>query len=137
MHLQPRNLQPRIYNLGRTAMKACMVAYAFYEVTIASTLRGIGRSVAIRWRRSPSPTGSSCYEVIRGVHVYRIQERSINETGPLSYLIAAAVLRSTFLLAWRHIQSPYGLIHVHRSPISRCSQHWFPSCWEQGDLGYS
>ena len=101
-------------------MKACMVAYAFYEGDnrvrrYAESLVQRGDQVEAIALRRP---GQAAYEVIRGVQVYRIQERSINESGPLSYLVKLLLFffRSTALLAWRHLQTPYGLIHVHSVP---------------------
>jgi hypothetical protein len=101
-------------------MKACMVAYAFYEGDnrvrrYAESLVQRGDQVEAIALRRP---GQAAYEVIRGVQVYRIQERSINESGPLSYLVKLLLFffRSTALLAWRHLHTPYGLIHVHSVP---------------------
>jgi glycosyltransferase involved in cell wall biosynthesis len=101
-------------------MKACMVAYAFYEGDnrirrYAESLVQRGDEVEAIALRRP---GQAAFEVIRGVKVYRIQQRSINETGPFSYLIKLLLFlfRTTALLAWRQIKQPYGLIHVHSVP---------------------
>jgi glycosyltransferase involved in cell wall biosynthesis len=101
-------------------MKACMVAYTFYEADnrvrrYAESLAQRGDTVeAIALRRAGQPR----YEVIRGVHVYRIQDRVIDERGPLTYLIKllAFFLRSAILLGRRHFVAPYQLIHVHSPP---------------------
>lgn len=101
-------------------MKACMVAYAFYEVDnrirrYAESLAERGDEVEVLALRR---AGQPAYEVIQGVHVYRIQDRSINESGSLSYLVKllSFLVRTTVVLAWRHLRSPYQLIHVHSVP---------------------
>jgi glycosyltransferase involved in cell wall biosynthesis len=97
-----------------------MVAYAFYEGD--NRIRRYAESLVQRGDQVEAIAlgrpGQVAFEVIRGVKVYRIQERSIDEKGPLSYLIKLLLffIRSTFLLAWRHLKSPYGLIHVHSVP---------------------
>lgn len=101
-------------------MKACMVVYAFYEGDnrvrrYAESLAQQGDDVEAFALRRP---GQQAFEVIRGVKVYRIQERTIDETGPLSYLMKLVLffLRSALILAWRHVRAPYRLIHVHSVP---------------------
>jgi hypothetical protein len=70
-------------------MKACMLAYTFYDADnrvrrYAEALVRRGDQVdAIALAREGQPA----FEVIRGVRVYRIQKRVIDETGPFSYLI--------------------------------------------------
>ena len=101
-------------------MRACMVAYTFYEPDnrvrrYAETLVKRGDSVdAIVLRQK----GQSPFDVIGGVHVHRIQQRVINEGNPLTYLIKLLLflLRSAWMLAWRHLRAPYDLIHVHSVP---------------------
>jgi glycosyltransferase involved in cell wall biosynthesis len=101
-------------------MKACMVAYAFYEADnrvrrYAESLAQRGDEVEAFALRRP---GQVAFEVIRGVKVYRIQERSIDESGPLSYLVKLLLFffRSAGILTWRHLRNPYRLIHVHSVP---------------------
>lgn len=97
-----------------------MVAYSFYETDnrvrrYAETLAKRGDLVdAIALRRPGQPA----FEVLKGVNVYRIQERLIDEKGPVSYLIklAAFFLRSAWVLIARHMRSPYSVIHVHSVP---------------------
>jgi glycosyltransferase involved in cell wall biosynthesis len=97
-----------------------MVAYTFYETDnrvrrYAETLVKRGEHVdAIALRRERQPF----FEVIKGVHVYRIQKRVINEKGPLSYLrrLVMFFLRSAWFLAKSHLKGRYDLIHVHSVP---------------------
>lgn len=101
-------------------MKACMLAYTFYDADnrvrrYAEALVRRGDQVdAIALAREGQPA----FEVIRGVRVYRIQKRTIDETGPFSYLIKLLVffVRSAWFLAVRAFREPYDLIHVHSVP---------------------
>ncbi|MEZ5402663.1 MAG: glycosyltransferase [Bryobacteraceae bacterium] len=105
---------------SRPRKRACMVAYTFYEADnrvrrYAEALVKRGEHVdAIALRREGEPA----YDVIRGVHVHRIQERRIDETGPLSYLrkLVAFLFRSAWFLTRRHMRDAYDLIHVHSVP---------------------
>lgn len=101
-------------------MRACMVAYTFYETDnrvrrYAETLVRRGDHVdAIVLRRE----GQSSFEMISGVHVHRIQKRVIDERGPLSYLmkLLTFLLLSAWELTRRHIKTRYDVIHVHSVP---------------------
>jgi glycosyltransferase involved in cell wall biosynthesis len=97
-----------------------MLAYTFYDADnrvrrYAEALVRRGDKVdAIALAREGQPA----FEVIRGVRVYRIQNRVINETGPFSYLIKLLLffVRSAWFLAVRQFREPYDLIHVHSVP---------------------
>jgi glycosyltransferase involved in cell wall biosynthesis len=101
-------------------MRACMVAYTFYETDnrvrrYAEALAKRGDKVdAIALRREGQPA----FEVIRGVAVHRIQRRVIDEKGPLSYLTKLLMffLRSAWLLTIQHMKARYDIIHVHSVP---------------------
>src|ERR1035437_7972695 len=103
-----------------SAMKACMLAYTFYETDnrvrrYAEALVKRGDQVdAIALAREGQPS----FEVIQGVRVFRIQKRVIDETGPISYLIKllAFFFRSAWFLTVRHLREPYDIIHVHSVP---------------------
>ena len=62
--------------------------------------------------------GTPRYEEIRGVKVYRIQKRMIDEKGKISYLLKliAFLFNSLIFLTNRHLKNPYDLIHVHSVP---------------------
>jgi glycosyltransferase involved in cell wall biosynthesis len=101
-------------------MRACMVAYTFYEPDnrvrrYAETLVREGWTVDAWVLRGP---GQERKATINGVHVYRIQRRTIDEHGKLSYLfkLLAFLVRSGLALTVRHLQLPYTIIHVHSVP---------------------
>ncbi len=101
-------------------MRACMVAYTFYETDnrvrrYAETLVKRGDQVEAIVLRRP---GQSPFEVIRGVHVYRIQPRIIDETNPFTYLVKLLLFfwRSARMLTLHHWKQSYDLIHVHSVP---------------------
>jgi glycosyltransferase involved in cell wall biosynthesis len=98
-----------------------MVVYAFYEndtrvMQYADALVERGDHVdVIALRRSNALPE---YEVLRGVHVHRIQSRTVNEKGLFAY--ASRILRFTLAAAWHlcRLQREHGydLIHVHNVP---------------------
>jgi glycosyltransferase involved in cell wall biosynthesis len=100
--------------------RICMVVYAFYEndtrvMQYADALVERGDHVdVIALRRATLPE----YEVLGGVHVHRIQPRTVNEKGLFSY--GLRILRFTLCAAWHlrrlHRQHSYDLIHVHNVP---------------------
>jgi glycosyltransferase involved in cell wall biosynthesis len=101
-------------------MKICMVAYAFYEtdtriVRYAESLAERGNHVDMLALYRP---GQVKYELINGVHVHRIQERVVNESGKLDFLyrILKFLLLSFFILSVRHLRHKYDLVHVHSVP---------------------
>ena len=101
-------------------MRACMLAYTFYEKDnrvrrYAEALAKRGDQVdAFALSRGEQPP----FEQIQGVRVFRIQKRSIDETGPASYLIKLLFFffRSAWILTIRHLREPYDIIHVHSVP---------------------
>jgi glycosyltransferase involved in cell wall biosynthesis len=58
------------------------------------------------------------YEVINGVHVYRIQSRALNEKGLFAYVsrILRFLLRSTFFLKAKNREHRYDVVHIHNVP---------------------
>jgi len=104
----------------RQRLNVCMIAYSFYEsdnrvLRYARTLATRGDCVDAIALRKP---GQASYERIDGVNVYRIQERTFNESGKLGYLIRLVgfLIRSTVLLTRRHLANPFQLIHIHSIP---------------------
>ena len=101
-------------------MRVCMVAYSFYEsdnrvMRYAEALAQRGDQVdAIALRRK----GDKKKEILNGVTVYRIQERELNETGKLDYLLRLLkfLFSSAWLLTKNHLTKRYALIHVHSVP---------------------
>jgi glycosyltransferase involved in cell wall biosynthesis len=97
-----------------------MVAYSFYEsdsriIQYARALIQRGDVVDVISLRQQ---GASKFEVIQGVSVWRIQQRQVNERGPILYLcrIIKFLLLATIILAIRHYKYRYQLIHVHSVP---------------------
>lgn len=105
---------------GEAIMRACAVAYTFYEADnrvrrYAEALAKRGDEVdAIALRREGQPR----FEVIRGVHVHRIQRRLRNERGPVGYLgkLLLFFVRSMWLLSVQSLKQRYDIIHVHSVP---------------------
>ncbi len=101
-------------------MRACIVAHRVYDSNahlrqFAQALAGRGDQVdAICLRAWDLPSR----EVVEGVNVRRVLHRSVKEKGRISYLlsVAAFMLSTAFRLAWRHLRSPYHLIHVQAMP---------------------
>ena len=101
-------------------MRACAVAYTFYEADnrvrrYAEALAKRGDEVdAIALRREGQPR----FEVIRGVRVHRIQKRFRNERGPVGYLgnLLLFFVRSMWLLSVQSRKERYDIIHVHSVP---------------------
>jgi glycosyltransferase involved in cell wall biosynthesis len=97
-----------------------MVAYTFYEMDnrvkrYAETLVEMGWHVdALALNRGKQKKK----EIIKGVTLYRIQDREINERGKLSYFIRIVnfLLKSTLFLSLSCFKKPYDLIHVHSVP---------------------
>lgn len=100
--------------------RICMVVYSFYEndtrvMQYADALVERGDRVdVIGLRRDGLPE----YGVLGGVHVHRIQSRTVNEKGLFSY--GSRILRFTLATAWHlrrlHRRHSYNLIHVHNVP---------------------
>jgi len=97
-----------------------MLAYTFYDGDnrvrrYAESLVRRGDNVDAIVLRLP---GQKKFEVIEGVHVYRIQERIVDEKKRLTYIIKLLkfFFRSAIFLTIRHIKTPYRMIHVHSVP---------------------
>jgi len=107
-------------SVERDGMRACMVAYTFYENDnrvrrYAETLVKHGAEVdVIALRREGLPYHS----VIEGVNVYRIQRRSIDEKGKFSYLyrLMKYLVRSSVKLGQMHLRKRYDVVHAHNVP---------------------
>ena len=101
-------------------MKVCMLSYSFYEADArikqyANALVERGDSVDVIALRQ---VGQPARIALNGVTVYRIQTRTVNERGPLSYLfrITRFLIAAAFFIASRHRSERYGVIHVHSVP---------------------
>jgi len=101
-------------------MKVCMVTYSFYEgdtrvIQYATALADRGEQVDVLALRR---VGDARFEVIRGVNVYRIQTRKVNEQSRLLYLfrILRFLFLSAIVLTKKHFSRRYDVIHVHSVP---------------------
>jgi glycosyltransferase involved in cell wall biosynthesis len=58
------------------------------------------------------------FKVVRGVSIYKIQERSLNEYRSFTYFfkLLKFFLKSTIILTLRHSRKSYDLIHIHTIP---------------------
>lgn len=104
----------------KKSLHACMLVYSFYEsdnrvMRYAEALVKRGDSVDVI---ALGKEGTPCYEEIRGVKVYRIQKRMIDEKGKISYLLKLItfLFNSLIFLTKKHLKRPYDLIHVHSVP---------------------
>ena len=98
-----------------------MLVYAFYEsdtrvqqYATALAKRGDTVDVIALRRSSDHPE----FEVLNGVNVYRVQSRTVNESGFFTYAsrILRFLLRSALFLRRKHRQHPYDVVHVHNVP---------------------
>jgi glycosyltransferase involved in cell wall biosynthesis len=101
-------------------MRVCMVAYSFYEndTRIRQYVKSLiakGVQVDVIALRQE---GQSRFETIGGANVYRIQQRERNEKRKWDYIfrVLLFLIKSFFFLSFRHMRSPYSLIHVHSVP---------------------
>jgi glycosyltransferase involved in cell wall biosynthesis len=107
-------------DLKRHPMKICMISYSFYEADArikqyANALVERGDTVDVIALRQ---VGQPVRAVLNGVTVYRIQTRTVNERGPLSYLfrIIRFLIATAIFIASRHRSERYNLVHVHSVP---------------------
>ncbi|MEN6321050.1 MAG: glycosyltransferase [Syntrophaceae bacterium] len=98
----------------------CMLVYSFYEsdnrvMRYAETLTRRGDHVDVIALRKED---TAAYEQIRGVNVFRIQTRLVDEKGRLSYLMKLLkfFINSAIFVTKEHFKNPYDLIHVHSVP---------------------
>jgi glycosyltransferase involved in cell wall biosynthesis len=97
-----------------------MVAYTFYDAD--NRVRRYAEALAKRGDQvdaiAIARAGQPAFEVLHGVRVFRIQRRTIDEKGPVSYLLKLLLffVRSAWILSVKHLRRPYDLIHVHSIP---------------------
>ncbi|MCD4812027.1 glycosyltransferase family 4 protein [bacterium] len=107
-----------------------MLAYTFYEgdarvIQYANALVSRGDDVDVFALRR---NGLSYCETVHGVKLYRIQTRTVNEKGRISYLLKVMrfFINSAFLLTKEHLRNPYDLVHVHSVPDFEVFAAWLP-----------
>lgn len=104
----------------RPKINVCMLTYSFYTNDArvrryAETIASTGSHVDVIALRNVS---EKKYEVLKGVHIYRIQERTRDERGKFHYLarILKFFINSSYVLTKKHLKKAYDLIHVHSVP---------------------
>jgi len=101
-------------------MKICHLAYTFYESDnrvrrYAESLVKRGDAVdVIALRKEWQPYN----ETINNVNVFRIQRRTVNEKGKLTYFyrVVKFFFISFFFLSYKHFLNRYKVVHVHSVP---------------------
>jgi len=101
-------------------MRVCLIARRFYESNthmqqFARFLSARGDTVDVISARR---LGAPAFESAGSVNVYRISARNMEEGGWLIYLckLVMFLLRATIVVARKHRQTPYDLIHVQSIP---------------------
>lgn len=101
-------------------MRACMVAYTFYDADnrvrrYAELLVSKGWHVDAIAIQQP---GAPKYEILNGVHVYRVQKRTLTERKKITYLVKLLLFlfNSMILLCKKSVANKYDVIHIHSVP---------------------
>jgi len=117
----PEGFKNRVdYGLSTHKIKACIIAYTFYEVDFrvkryAEALAMAGYEVDVYALRRK---GQSRRENLNGVNIYHLQERDYNEKGLKSFLVRMVLFfgRVFFLILAKQLQYRYSVVHVHNPP---------------------
>jgi glycosyltransferase involved in cell wall biosynthesis len=121
---------PEMAPPARRPARVCVVAYSFYaydnrvrRYAEALTQRGDHVDVIALRRR-----GQPMVEIINGVRILQIQERTKNERRKLTYLCRLLLffVRSMTLLTKRHFKNRYDLFHIHSVPDFLVFTAWIP-----------
>jgi len=117
----PEGFKNRVeYGLNRRDLRACIIAYTFYEVDFrvkryAEALAKAGYEVDVYALRRK---GQGKRESLNGVNIYHLQERDYNEKGLKSFLVRMVLFfgRVFFLILAKQLQYRYSVVHVHNPP---------------------
>ena len=111
-------------------MNVCMISYSVYEadgrvMRYAETLAQRGDRVNVIALSRAERTSDA---VISGVNVFRVQGRTHDEKGQLSYFVRVSsfFLRSMLFLMRRRSKVRYDLVHVHSVPDFMVFAAWMP-----------
>jgi glycosyltransferase involved in cell wall biosynthesis/peptidoglycan/xylan/chitin deacetylase (PgdA/CDA1 family) len=103
-----------------TRLHVGMPTYSFYENDnrvrrYAEALAKAGSSVDVFSLRRK---GQSNFEIIEGVRVHRIQQRTKNEKEKWGYFfkLVLFLIKSTAHMSWHQIKKNYNLVHAHNVP---------------------
>lgn len=78
--------------------------------------------ISLRREGQPKITASA------GVQITGLQTRKVNERSPFTYLarILLFSLRAMLVVSWRHLRSPYDVVHIHSVPDFLVFTAWLP-----------
>ena len=123
--------QLRLPHKSTRKRRICMLSYSFYQtdnrvMRYAQTLAKQGDHVDVFALKTDDQTTNPT--TLNGVTVYGLQHRRHDEKGKHSYLarISRFCLRSSYLLAKKHLKQRYDLVHVHNVPDFLVFAAWFP-----------
>jgi glycosyltransferase involved in cell wall biosynthesis len=109
-------------------MRICGIAYTYYEadnrvMRYAEALAARGDHVDIIAVAKP---GTKRFEIINGVHIYRVQQREVNERSKFDYLfkLLLFLLTSFTQLTRLTCRGRYDVIHVHSIPDFEVFATW-------------
>jgi glycosyltransferase involved in cell wall biosynthesis len=111
-------------------IRVCMLAYTFYELD--SRVRQYAEALAQRGDHvdviALQRAGLPYYEILKGVHVFRIQKRKINEKDKLDYFLRLVkfFIYSAIFLSKKNSEAKYDVIHVHSVPDFEVFAAWLP-----------
>jgi glycosyltransferase involved in cell wall biosynthesis len=101
-------------------MRICMVTHSLYEsdcrvMRYAESLAARGDEIDVIALKKE---GKPAEEMIAGVRVFRIQERSFREKRKLSFLkgVSTFFLKAAWVVTERHLRNRYDLFHIHSIP---------------------
>lgn len=101
-------------------LKACMVAYTFYEGDnrvrrYAEMLVREGHQVDVI---AMSAENKRCHKTLNGVNLYSIQRRTVNEKTKIEYFFKVFffLINSFVVLSIHHMRKRYDIVHVHSIP---------------------
>jgi glycosyltransferase involved in cell wall biosynthesis len=111
-------------------LKALVLAYTFYETDnrvrrYAESLVRKGYQVDVITLKRVM---ESKYVNVKGVNVYKIQKRIINEKKKFSYMFKMLwfFIKSSLYASFMHIKHKYDLVHVHSLPDYEIFAAWLP-----------
>lgn len=108
------------YDANIKKQRCCAIAYTFYERDwrvrrYCEALAQNGFDVDMIALRSKD---QEKFEILNGVRVFRIQERSFRKDSLISYLLdyMRFFIKGAIVLTYNHLKGFYKLIHVHNMP---------------------
>lgn len=115
---------------SRRPLRVCMPTYSFYRDD--SRVRRYAEALAQRGDRVQilglRQRGSKKRMRLNGVHILRLQSRTVKEKHPLAYLLktTAFQLKAAFWISMQQLRHRYDLIHAHNIPDSMVFSAFLP-----------